>query len=76
MRKGGYVCTGCCAPNRAPHACACKRLSDQLSDKQSYSWDRLSDKRSDGAERRSTASAAVLDRAHFPEGRARHRRPC
>jgi hypothetical protein len=76
MRKDGYVCTGCCAPDRAPRACACKRLFDHLSDKQSYSSYRLSDKRSDGAERWATASAAVLIRAHFPESRARHRRPC
>jgi hypothetical protein len=76
MRKDGYVCTGCCAPDPAPRACACKRLFDHLSDKQSYSWYRLSDKRSDGAERRMEALAPVLSRAHSPEGRARHGRPC
>jgi hypothetical protein len=76
MRKDGYVCTGCSVADPARRACACKRLFDHLSDKQSYAWYRLSDKRSGGPERRARASAPVLDRAHIPEGRTRRRRPC
>jgi hypothetical protein len=76
MRKDGYVCTGYSAPDSAPRACACKRLFDHLSDKQSYSWDPLSDKRSDGVERRTEAPAPGSARAHRREGRARHGRPC